>query len=202
MAKFANYEESSSHPKPTTQTSESSVLDELVNRYSGELPGSEPNLEKAFEIASEEVILEDPQQQPEQRPESPNQTLKESYQEQILVGQHVSQTSIEQITELDFMITSDHSDGKDEQTNSWFKPGFLNKSTNSSSIVVLKSVPDQPSETITKIADPEPFTTDQPSSSNQALQTCTSARTTKVPSPPTLFLDSTILEDVCENIFQ
>jgi len=114
----------------------------------------------------------------------------------------VSQTSIEQITEPDFMITSDHYHGKDEQTNSWFKPGFLNKSTSSSSTVVLNSVPDQPSETITEIVDPKPFTTDQPSSSNQALQTCTPARTTKVPSPPTLFLDSTILTDVCENIFQ
>jgi len=116
----ANHEESSSsHPKPTTQTSESSILDELVNHYSIELPGFEPNLEKASEIAFEEVILEDPQQQQsKQRPESPNQTLEESYQEQILVGQQVSQTSIEQITDPDFMITSDHSDGKDEQTNS------------------------------------------------------------------------------------
>ena len=114
----------------------------------------------------------------------------------------MSQTSIEQITEPDFMITFDHSDGKDEQTNSWFKPGFINEYTNSSSTVVLNSVRDQPSETITKIVDPEPFTTDQPSSSNQALQTCTPTRTIKVPSPPTMFLDSTILADVCENIFQ
>ena len=76
VAKSTNYEESSSHPKPTTQTSESSVLDELVNHYSGELPGSELNLEKASEIASKEVILEDPLQQPEKRPESPNQTLE------------------------------------------------------------------------------------------------------------------------------
>jgi len=68
--------------------------------------------------------------------------------------------------------------------------------------VVLNSVPDQPSDTITKNADPEPFTTDQTSSSNQALQTFIPAITTKVPSPPTLFLDSTILADVCENIFQ
>jgi len=30
-------ESSSSHPKPTTQTSDPSVLDELANHYSGEL---------------------------------------------------------------------------------------------------------------------------------------------------------------------
>jgi len=42
----ANHEKSSSpsHPKQTTQSSESSVLGELVNHYSGELSGSEPNL--------------------------------------------------------------------------------------------------------------------------------------------------------------
>jgi hypothetical protein len=50
---------SSSNPKPTTQTSEPSVLDELVNHCSGELPGFESNLEKASEIAYEEVTLED-----------------------------------------------------------------------------------------------------------------------------------------------
>ena len=56
-------ESSSSHPKPTTQTSDPSVLDELVNHYSGELPGFEPNQEKASELASDEVTLENPQQQ-------------------------------------------------------------------------------------------------------------------------------------------
>jgi len=74
----------------------------------------------------------------------------------------VSQTSIKQITKPDFMITSDHSNGKDEQTNFWFKPRFLNKSTNSSSTVVLNFVPGQPSETITEIADPKSFTTAHP----------------------------------------
>jgi len=48
----------------------------------------------------------------------------------------------------------------------------------------------------------ETSTNDQPSSSNQAIQTCAPARTTNVPSPPTLFLDSTILANVRVNIFQ
>jgi hypothetical protein len=38
-------------------------LDELANHYSGELPGFEPNLERASEIASDKVTLESPQQQ-------------------------------------------------------------------------------------------------------------------------------------------
>ena len=126
--------------------------------------------------------------------------------EQVVADQFESHTSNEQITEPDFMIISDSSYGKDEQTNSWFKPGFLNKSASSSSTMISKSIPDQPSEINTLFAEPnlssETSTNDQPSSSNQAIQACTPARSTNVPSPPTLFLDSTILADVCENIFQ
>jgi len=61
---------------------------------------------------------------------------------------------------------------------------------------------DQPFETNTTFDEPEISTNDQPSSSNLAIQTCAPARTTNIPSPPTLFLDSTILAYVCENIFQ
>lgn len=48
-------ESSSSHLKPTTQTSDSSVLNELANHYSSELPSFEPNLEKASETNSRRV---------------------------------------------------------------------------------------------------------------------------------------------------
>ena len=59
----ANHEESSSsHPKPTTQTSDPSVLVELANHYSSELPGFESNLERASEAAFDKVTLESPQQ--------------------------------------------------------------------------------------------------------------------------------------------
>jgi len=123
--------------------------------------------------------------------------------EQVFVEQLESQTINEQIIEPDFRITSDHSDDEDEQANSWFKPKFLNKSASSSSTVVLNSVIDLPSETNSVFAEPNlPSTFNLPSSSNQAIQTCSPARSTNVPSPPTLFLDSTILADVCENIFQ
>jgi len=60
------------------------------------------------------------------------------------------------------------------------------------------SVPDDLSETIT----PTLPTNNQPSPSNLAIQPITPPRTTKVPSPPTMFLDSSLLADVCENIFQ
>jgi hypothetical protein len=240
-------ESSSSHSKPTTQTSEPSVLDELVNHCSGELPGYETNQERASKVASDEVTFESPQQQapnsqmasitciniiihPEQLPYHLNAThsnisfdtalknlanKRSTFTEQsvsdsmtyqpeahTLTNQHGSQTLIEQISEHDFMITSEDSDVEVEQTNFWVKPGFLSKSASSSSVVVSNSVPDQSSETITEVAIPEPSTTGLPSSSNLAIQDCAPTRTTNVLSPPTLFLDSTILADVCENIFQ
>lgn len=55
-------ESSSSQPEPSTQTSDPSFLEELTNHYQGELPGFEPNSERASEIAFDEVILESPQQ--------------------------------------------------------------------------------------------------------------------------------------------
>jgi len=86
--------------------------------------------------------------------------------------------------------------------------------TNIDSVPEL-NVPDQPvpklsvfeqtinnqSLTTNTFAEPETLVIDQPSSSNLAIQPCAPART-NVPSPPTLFLDSTILADVCENSFQ
>jgi len=44
--------------------------------------------------------------------------------------------------------------------------------------------------------------TNLPSSSTQALQTCTPIQTTNISSPPTLFLDFIILAYVCESIFK
>jgi hypothetical protein len=53
---------SSSHPTSTNQTSETSVLENMVNHYSGELPGVESNLQRASKVASDEVTLESPEQ--------------------------------------------------------------------------------------------------------------------------------------------
>jgi len=52
----ANHVVSLSTSKPTTQTSDSSVIQDLINHYSGELPGFESNLEKASDLASIEVM--------------------------------------------------------------------------------------------------------------------------------------------------
>jgi len=64
----ANIDVSSSHPnsptqttQTTTQTSEPSIIQNLVNHYSGKLPEHETNQEKASDIASDEVMTESPQ---------------------------------------------------------------------------------------------------------------------------------------------
>ena len=69
------------------------------------------------------------------------------------------------------------------------------------------SVPDDLSETnITVIPTNTPTIpnnpNNQPSPSNLAIQPTTPPRQTKVPSPPTMYLDSYLLAGVCENIFQ
>jgi len=75
----------------------------------------------------------------------------------------------------------------------------------SEQIVPELSVPEQiilnQQPTTNTSNEPKTSIIDQPSSSNLAIQLVTPAKT-NVPSPPTLFLYSTILADVYENIFQ
>jgi len=53
----------SSQPKPTTQTSDPSVLEELANHYKGESPKFKPNSETASAIVSDISVSKSPQQQ-------------------------------------------------------------------------------------------------------------------------------------------
>jgi len=59
-SEYANNEVSLSPSKTTTQSSEPFVLDNLVNHYSSELPGYETNLERASDLASDEVMTKSP----------------------------------------------------------------------------------------------------------------------------------------------
>jgi len=56
-------EPSNSQSKSTTKQSEPNVLDQLISHYSGELPEVESELQKASEVASDEVASESPQHQ-------------------------------------------------------------------------------------------------------------------------------------------
>jgi len=154
------------------------VLDNLVNHYSGELPGYEPNLEKASELASDEVMSESPLKQ------APNLQMAS-------------------LTCIDIVIHPGHQPYHLNATHSNISFGIALWNLAKRRQTVPKQVfVDQPYETNTLFDEPEISTNDQPSSSNLAIQTCAPARTTNVRSPPTLFLDSTTLADVCENIFQ
>jgi len=68
-------------------------------------------------------------------------------------------------------------------------------------LVVPEKVISNQSPATNTIVEHDTSINDQPSSSSLAIQPCAPAKT-NVRSPSTLFLDSTILADVCENIFQ
>jgi hypothetical protein len=103
--------------------------------------------------------------------------------EQYVPGQILTPSIPETINEPDFITTSDASDVEMEQ---------------SFSTMVMESVPDQPSSSYTQTPT---FTNSQPSSSLD-IQPVAPPKPTKIPSPPTIFLDSTLLQDVYENLGQ
>jgi hypothetical protein len=110
---------------------------------------------------------------------------KHTGSEQTIPEQTESLSIPETVSEPDFMITSE-----DELRCCWLNKGWLS--------MIMNSVHDQPTETF---VPPATSTKNQPSSSNLDIQPVAPAKP-NVPFPPTLFLDSTILADVCENIFQ
>jgi hypothetical protein len=102
--------------------------------------------------------------------------------EYIVPGQILTPSIPKTISESYFMITSDAPDVEVEQ---------------SSFTVIKKSVPDKPSS-----STQTPTSTNSQSSSSLAIQPVAPTKPTKISSPPTIFLDSTLLQDVCENISQ
>jgi len=152
------------------------VLDNLINHYSGELPGYKTNLERASDLASNEVMTESPQQQP------PNSEMASLTCTNSVI--HPEQTHPKQTVP--------------EQT----VPEQIGSKQSVLEHVLEQVIVDQSPANTSIFAEPEISTNDQPSSSNLALQACAPARSTNIPSPPTLFLDSIILVDVCANIFQ
>jgi len=162
----ANIDVSLSPSQTTTKTNEPSIIQGLINHYSGELPGYETNLERASDLAFDEVMTESPQQQ-------------------ALNSETTSLTCTDHVVEPE--QTHPEQDVPEQTVSEQY---------------VLEQVIVNQSPATNSILEPEIATNDQPSSSNLAFQTCAPARTKNIPSPPTLFLDSTILENVCENIFQ
>jgi len=155
-------------------TTETSILTNLESHYSGELPEYVSNQQTAADIASDEVMIEIPQHQP---PNSPTNNFVPT--SDILVPELnvPKQTLTEQ---------SVHEHNASEQTASVQNACELPEQTQSSTSINHET---------------EHSTNDQPSSSNFAIQPIKPARR-NVPSPPTMYLHSTILSHVCESIFQ
>jgi len=162
-----DYPVSPSHPNSptqTTQTSKPSIIQNLMNHYSCELPSYESNIEKASDIASNEVMTESPHQQ------TPNLEMASS-------------------TNTDYFPIHDHVPEQDV-------PKLFVPKQPVPELVVHEQVISNQSLATNTIVEPETSINDQPSFSNLAIQPCAPAKT-NVPSPPTLFLDSTILAYMC-----
>jgi len=205
----ANHEESSSsHLEPTTQTSDQFVLVELANHYSGELPRFEPNLERVSEADSNEVTLESPQQQALNLQIASNTRtdliILPVYQPYHLNATHSNISLGIALRNLANKIASSHilsayENPSSEQPTLVMQP--LNVAPPSEATFFSQPQHDQPSEPSIQMAVTENTATDLPSSSTQALQTFIPIQTTNISSPPTMFLDSIILADVCEYFY-
>ena len=161
---------SNSQPKSPTKTTEPNVLDQLVSHYFGELPEVASELQKAFEVASDEVASESLQQQ---------QTEPQIALTKIqIIPEYIESTSCtEEVSELEA------TEMEIDITNSF--------STSASDDM-----------TKTDISTTTIPTNNSPSSSHLAIQPIIPAKPNKIPFPPTMYLDSTLLPDVCNNIFQ
>jgi len=166
------FEPSNSQPKSPTKLSEPNVLDQLVSHYSGELPEVESELQKASEVASDEVASESPQQQ-SGKPQTTSTKIK-------IIPEYIESTSCtEEVSE------PEATEMEIDMTNSF--------STSASDDMSETNIP----TTIQTIP-----TNSQPSSSNLAIPPISPPKPDKIPFPPTMYLDSSLLADVCENIFQ
>jgi len=165
-------EASNSQPKSPTKLSEPNVLDQLVSHYSGELPEVESELQKASEVASDEVASESAQHQtPEPQTVSTKIQIIPEYIESTSCTEEVSEP---EATEMEIDMTNSFS----------------------------TSASDDMSETNISTTIPTIPTYNQSSSSNLAIQPISPPKPAKIPFPPTMYLDSSLLADVYENIFQ
>jgi len=180
-------------PSLTNQTEDTSVLYNLSSHLSGELPGVVLNLEKASEVESMEAASESPQQHtpelqktptnPEQVPTTVlEQSIPEHYVSEQTTAEHILTPPLPELNaaEFDGMVTSDDSDIEMDQ---------------SSVTEIVKSASDQPSTSNT-----QSILSNNQSSFSLAIEPLAAPKPTKIPSPPTIFLDSVLLQGVCEDI--
>jgi len=163
---------SNSQPKSPTKTTEPNVLDQLVSHYFGELPEVASELHKASEVAFDEVTSESPQHQ---SPEPQIASTKIQITPEYVESTCTEEVSSPKAIEMEIDLTNSFS-------------------TSASNDMLETNIP-------TTTTPTQPLN-NQPSSSHLAIQPITPPQPDKIPSPPTMYLDSSLLVDVCENIFQ
>jgi len=169
------------------QPEDNFVLNNLSSHLSGELPNVEINLQKASEVTTV-VVASKNQHQPDSELQmtSPNPeqlsttVLEKPFPEKTGSDHTSSPPPSEMDVEYDGMITSKVSDDEIEQ---------------SSSMEIEQSSSDQPSSSITQSLS----SINQPTD-NLQIEPFAAPKPRKLLSQPTIFLDSVVLQGVCEDI--
>jgi len=225
-------ETSSSQPQPSTQTSDPSVLDELANHYQGELPGFEPNLERASEIVSDEVNLESAQQQEPNLKMATNTCteliIHPEYQPYHLNATHSNisfgialRKLANKKSSIPNLLASDDQPSSSTQPISVALPSTeptLNPAEPGQVIIELAvdevpthngtTLPSSAPFVLEHINDPRFVSTRPVATESTSMLTLgepsssNSTQLTDITFPPTLLLDYIILKEVCENIFK
>lgn len=157
---------SSSQPPAPEPTQDNTVLDNLVSHYSGELPEVSPSLQRASEVASEEVASESPQQQ------APNLQMASSTSFDQTLPEHVvlEQTVPEQFASEHTFSSIIPEPAAPEQTvpeqtqsstipppEAVFKPTCINQGVSIASSMESDSKDDQVNpQSDTMVVDPNP----------------------------------------------
>ena len=207
-----NFPSTSSQPQPqptTTKTSDLSMLDDLPNPYKVELPSYIPNSEKASKTAPDATVSEHEQ---------------ETTQPTFTKDQFASDTSRSKDIAIvvEPISVAKPVNSLEATTDSSIEPTFETQPTNIStsvshtyvesrtsldwttlcSMVFDVEMPDVNDDS--NLSTSSQQTIDIPSSSTiqPTLDQVVSSQTTNVSSPPINLLDSIILKEVCENIFE
>lgn len=164
--------EVSSEQPQPQQPSSPSTLSSLEKHLGGEMCLTP---QKASKTVPEQTVSENQQSEPS------SSNLSEQFIPELSVPEQTvsEQPTLETQSEPEPMISSDVSDAEEELFNS-------------SSDVIMESASDHL---------PTSSNSHQ-TSSTLAIQPFNSPKPSKIPSPPTIFLDSTLLTDVCEKIFK
>jgi len=168
----------------------------LINHYLGELPGFERNLERASKIAYDKVTSESPQQQEPNLQMASNTCsyliIHPDFQPFHLNASHSNISFGIALRNLANQKSSAYENHHFFSEDSTLLVQPLNVAASSEAIMIESDYDEE-----------DLIMCDQPSTSSQNFEPSTSEpQTIDIPYPPTHLLDSIILKEVSENIFE